>query len=195
MSIKRILAAVSASVVAVSAMAVVASAEDFTGSVTFSDASWWTESIIIKEDGSNVSDLIGDADPSTVESITFSSDTDFVIGYNSTTKTWQQPNAAKEFVLTDVALVPYTGDDGSEGLPHLKLALSKGDSKEYTINWTVKFKEGGDAPEESKPEESKPEESKPEESKPEESKPEESKTEDTTSKPNVDTGVEAGPGR
>ena len=177
MSIKRILAAATVSVVAVSSMAVVASA----GSVTVKDNAWWTEVSIFE---GNVSDLIGDVDPANVASITFSSDVAFKIGYNGVNGDhWYEGDGAKEYTLDDILLT----EDGA-----LKVAISTGDGVEYTINWTVNLKDGAGAatPDESKPEESKPEESKPEESKPEESKPEESKTEDTTTKPNVDTGVE-----
>ena len=137
MSIKRILAAAAASVVAVSAMAVVASADGFSSSVTISDSTWWTEHIVVDETTGSISDLIGDVDPANIASITFSSDIDFQVGYNNTEGSWTQKETASEQVCDDI--------DFSEERAALKFGISKGDGVEYTINWTVNLKDGGDA--------------------------------------------------
>lgn len=89
------------------------------------------------DSGKPVSDLIGDVDPSTVTSITFTSDTVFVIGYNNTEGGWSQPSDQTSYTLTDVLLESYTDDAGDTHDPALCLCLSKGDGVEYTINWTV----------------------------------------------------------
>ena len=142
MKIRKILSVVAASALAVSAMATSAFAAAHSGSYSFSDSTWWTQDWVMGGDsGKPVSDLIGDVDPSTVKSITFTSDTVFVIGYNNTEGGWSQPADQTSYTLTDVLLESYTDDAGETHDPALCLCLSKGDGVEYTINWEVEADE------------------------------------------------------
>ena len=141
MNLKKILAGVAAGAMVFSSLAMPTFADDaetevaYTGSYTFSDSSWWTQDVIVDGD---VSTLIGDVDPSTVVSVTFTSDTDFYIGYNNTAGDWSQNSTAvTEYVATDIVLESYTDDEEKTHDPYLCLMLSKGDGVEYTINWTV----------------------------------------------------------
>ncbi len=136
MKFTKTLASIAAAAIAVSSLAVSA----FAGSITFSDSSWWTQkSVAIDEilDGNN---------PEDVASITFASDTSFVIGYNSTEvtdtatgSTWKQSDAVVEITITDAVLAP-TEINGSTVDPAFQLCLSKGDGVDYTINWKVNLK-------------------------------------------------------
>ena len=149
MKIRKILSVAAASALAVSAIATNAFADAaHSGSYSFSDSTWWTQDWIMGGDsGKPVSDLIGDVDPSTVKSITFTSDTVFVIGYNNTEGGWSQPSDQTSYTLTDVLLESYTDDAGETHDPALCLCLSKGDGVEYTINWEVEA-DGAAAPSE-----------------------------------------------
>ncbi len=107
------------------------------GSVTFSDTGWWTEKEVA------LSDLLCGVAVSEVESITFSSTTSFIIGYNNTTgdgtadatnPNWSQADGASTYTLSNVNL-------DASGY-YLKFILSKGDGVDYTISWTVNKKAG-----------------------------------------------------
>lgn len=146
MKISKILAGMSAMAIAGSMMAMVVSADDtevttkepaFKSSVTFSDKNWWTEKEM------TLADLIGDVDPSTISEIDFTSDTTFVVAYNTTTAdekkggwVWHQNEAAVSAVCTDINFGTNDPSDFS-----LKFALSKGDGVDYTINWSVYTKD------------------------------------------------------
>ncbi len=113
----------------------------FEGSHTMKDSSWWTQDKIVDFEAglTDLTVLIGDLDPATVTSITFTSDTAFFVGYNGKDGTWHQNDpAVTSLTLTDVLLV----EDGDKA-PALHIMISKGDGIEYTINWVVTT---GDAP-------------------------------------------------
>lgn len=192
MSIKRILAAAAASVVAVSAMSVAA----FAGiaNATDSNGNYLVDLI---EEGYTVGDVYG---------VTFTISGDFAetgvgggVGFNSASTGWDQhewgnADAAKEVTLTEDNKVTFMKDapvfadtDVTGDNPYAQVWIAQWWGNDATVEKVeVLGKDGAvlaaGGSTESKPEESKPEESKPEESKPEESKPE--------TKPNVDTGVE-----
>lgn len=77
MKFTKTLASVCAAAIAVSSLAVSA----FAGSITFSDKVWWTQKDL------KIEDILEGNKPEDVESITFTGDTAFLIGYNSTTVT------------------------------------------------------------------------------------------------------------
>ena len=63
----------------------------YTGSVTFSDSSWWTEHQFTMEE------LLGSVAPEDVVNVTFSSDTTFSVGYNtSSAGGWTQKDGVSE---------------------------------------------------------------------------------------------------
>ena len=136
MKFTKTLASIAAAAVAVSSLAVSA----FAGSITFSDSTWWTQKSVAIEE------ILDGNKPEDVASITFTSDTTFVLGYNSTevtdTKTgstWKQPDAATEITVSDAVLAS-TEIDGNTVDPAFQICLSKGDGVDYTINWTVNLK-------------------------------------------------------
>ena len=116
------------------------------GSVTMADSTWWTA-----KDNLTVKDIIGDVNPADVEKIVFSSTTTFALGYNNTTGDstdvadnpyWSQYNStATSYTVTNMALEAFTDAAGGEHGFGMFLALSKGDSVEYTIKWDVYAKE------------------------------------------------------
>ena len=98
--------------------------------VTIVDGTWWTEAPI------TIEQLLGDVDPATVKSVTFTGTTDFTLAYtnNSGTGTaaadnpyWTQLAGATTYTATDIDFSNYL----------LKLCISKGDNVEYTVTWTV----------------------------------------------------------
>lgn len=210
MSIKRILTAAAASVVAVSAMAVVASAETFEKTVKAEDVNNSADGFFSQvqlghiqkidsltiaytaADGSKGYALYSgnwggeaaqDANGITMDGGNFENWT----GANVTLPEGVDP-AGLTFTVTAV-VEDYAGQveqfttkypENTDGTD--MMIFTFGGSAEGKV-----IAKGGDLGAAATPDE-KPEE-KPEETKPEE-KPEESKTEDTTTKPNVDTGVE-----
>ena len=142
MKFTRTLASVAAAAVAVSSLAVSA----FAGSITFSDSAWWTQKEVA------IADILDGNDPEDVASITFTSDTTFIIGYNSTEvtdektgSTWKQPSASDNITISDAVLVS-TEINGKTVDPALNICLSKGDGVDYTINWTVNLKDDASTP-------------------------------------------------
>ena len=142
MKFTRTLASVAAAAVAVSSLAVSA----FAGSITFSDSAWWTQKEVA------IADILDGNDPEDVASITFTSDTTFIIGYNSTEvtdektgSTWKQPSASDNITISDAVLVS-TEINGKTVDPALNICLSKGDGVDYTINWTVNLKDDDSTP-------------------------------------------------
>ena len=93
----------------------------YTGSVTITGANWWTSKEISK------TDLLGNVDPSTVTAIKFSGNTEYYVGYNSTSG-YSQPYVQGEYTATDMAL---------ENNYYLQICLSKNDYVNYTISWEV----------------------------------------------------------
>ena len=142
MKFRKTLASVCAAAVAVSSLAVSA----FAGSITFSDSAWWTQKEVA------IADILDGKDPEDVASITFTSDTTFIIGYNSTEvtdektgSTWKQPSASDNITISDAVLVS-TEINGKTVDPALNICLSKGDGVDYTINWTVNLKDDDSTP-------------------------------------------------
>ena len=134
---KKTLASVCAAAIAVSSLAVSA----FAGSITFSDTAWWTQKDL------KIEDILEGNKPEDVESITFTSDTTFLIGYNSTKvtdektgSTWKQDaTAADTYTVSDAVLAPQE-IEGKTVNPAFSVMLSKGDGVDYTINWKVNLK-------------------------------------------------------
>ncbi len=140
MKLRNVLAAFAASAVAASAMAISAFAATFSGTHSMADSTWWTQDVIMSvESGVPVSSLIGDLDPATVTSITFKSDTNFIIGFNCKDGTWYQSSneGITEGTFDNILLESFTDSAGEEHDPYLHLCLSKGDGVTYTIDWTV----------------------------------------------------------
>ena len=142
MKFTRTLASVAAAAVAVSSLAVSA----FAGSITFSDSAWWTQKEVA------IADILDGNDPEDVASITFTSDTTFIIGYNSTEvtdektgSTWKQPSASDNITISDAVLAS-TEINGKTVDPAFNICLSKGDGVDYTINWTVNLKDDDSTP-------------------------------------------------
>ena len=137
MKFTKTLASVCAAAIAVSSLAVSA----FAGSITFSDKVWWTQKDL------KIEDVLEGNKPEDVESITFTSDTTFIIGYNSTKvideekgSTWKQDNTpVKTYTVTDAVLAPQK-IGGNTVLPAFSVILSKADGVDYTINWKVNLK-------------------------------------------------------
>lgn len=137
MKFTKTLASIAAAAIAVSSLAVSA----FAGSITFSDKGWWTQKDL------KIEDILEGNKPEDVESITFTSDTTFFLGYNSTevtdTKTgstWKQDkNAADTYTVSDAVLAPQE-IEGNTVNPAFSVMLSKGDGVDYTINWKVNLK-------------------------------------------------------
>ena len=137
MKFTKTLASVCAAAIAVSSLAVSA----FAGSITFSDKVWWTQKDL------KIEDVLEGNKPEDVESITFTSDTTFIIGYNSTKvideekgSTWKQDNKpANTYTVTDAVLAPQK-IGGNTVLPAFSVILSKADGVDYTINWKVNLK-------------------------------------------------------
>ena len=133
MKFTKTLASIAAAAIAVSSLAVSA----FAGSITFSDTAWWTQKDL-KIEGNK---------PEDVESITFTSDTTFFLGYNSTKvtdektgSTWKQDaTAADTYTVSDAVLAPQE-IEGNTVNPAFSVMLSKGDGVDYTINWKVNLK-------------------------------------------------------
>lgn len=140
MKLRKVLSAFAAAAVVASAISTSSFAATFNGSHTMKDGSWWTQDVIMGvESGIPVSNLIGDLDPSSVTSITFTSDTTFIVGYNAADGSWFQSDnsGVKEFTATNVLLESFTDAAGDKHDPYLHLCISKGDNVDYTINWTV----------------------------------------------------------
>ena len=137
MKFTKTLASVCAAAIAVSSLAVSA----FAGSITFSDTAWWTQKDL------KIEDILEGNKPEDVESITFTSDTTFLIGYNSTKvidektgSTWKQDaTAADTYTVSDAVLAPQE-IEGKTVNPAFSVMLSKGDGVDYTINWKVNLK-------------------------------------------------------
>ena len=113
----------------------------FSGSITFSDTAWWTQKDL------KIEDILEGNKPEDVESITFTSDTTFFLGYNSTKvtdektgSTWKQDaTAADTYTVSDAVLAPQE-IEGNTVNPAFSVMLSKGDGVDYTINWKVNLK-------------------------------------------------------
>lgn len=172
MNMKKILAAASASVLAVSAMSAVAfAAKDYTIDVGFQEG--WTEFKVIDETKGDMAGQIKAAfdvdDPTTIESVTFTANdkvTSWVVGYDAAE--WTQ-TADDELGAGDSYTCKNINWEKGDALC-IKVGVSASDD-DAVITVSVKLK--GDAPAESTPAESTPAESTPAES-----------------KPNTDTGVE-----
>lgn len=204
MSIKRILAAAAASVVAVSAMSVIASAGTITSGIeNFKDDGSGNYQIPMTKDSENVTGV--DVTKIASFELTFSwSGEDWVGGKVITqcdAESWKEigewssapeDEGKKKFAPVESGK-PFKVDVENAFAADSTYVIFTIQSygaevnldaiKVYDASGAVLWEQGSA----SAPAESKPEESKPEESKPEESKTEDSKTE---SKPNVDTGVE-----
>ena len=137
MKFTKTLASVCAAAIAVSSLAVSA----FAGSITFSDKVWWTQKDL------KIEDILEGNKPEDVESITFTGDTAFLIGYNSTTvtdetkgSTWKASETpADTFTVTDAVLTAQKIGENTI-FPAFSVMLSKGDGVDYTINWKVNLK-------------------------------------------------------
>ena len=137
MKFTKTLASIAAAAIAVSSLAVSA----FAGSITFSDTAWWTQKDL------KIEDILEGNKPEDVESITFTSDTTFFLGYNSTKvtdektgSTWKQDaTAADTYTVSDAVLAPQE-IEGNTVNPAFSVMLSKGDGVDYTINWKVNLK-------------------------------------------------------
>lgn len=171
MSIKKIMAAAAVSVAAVSAMAVVASAADFTGTIDIEKGDGWKDIAIVSKTD-DIPKLIGDADPSTVDTIKFTTDgVDFLVGFDGVDG-WTQPEEFTQETTINGSDINWEKSDICVKVAH------NGAADPVTISWTVTFKEA--APAESTPEET-----------PSESTSEETPSESAPAAPgNVDTGVE-----
>ena len=137
MKFSKVLASVAAATVAVSALAVSA----FAGSITFSDDAWWTQKDL------KIEDILEGNKPEDVESITFTSDTTFFLGYNSTKvtdektgSTWKQDATAADTYTVSDAVLAAQEIEGNTVNPAFSVMLSKGDGVDYTINWKVNLK-------------------------------------------------------
>ena len=117
---------------------VVITSKDGAGSITFADSSWWTEQDL------PIEKLLAGVAVEDVESITFTCDTSFIIGYKDVNGGWTQTptdSATTTYTVEDVALEKFTDGNGDAHEPDFNVYLSKGDSVKYTINWTVNKKE------------------------------------------------------
>lgn len=125
---------------------VVITSKDGKGAITFADKEWWTTQEI------SLTDLLAGVAADKVESITFTSDTGFVVGYNNTTGDstnenpwWSQHEGKTSYTVSNIAFEKFTDSEGGTHEFALKIALSKGDGVKYTINWTITEKtESGD---------------------------------------------------
>ena len=137
MKFTKTLASIAAAAIAVSSLAVSA----FAGSITFSDSGWWTQKDL------KIEDVLDGNKPEDIESITFTSDTTFFLGYNSTevtdTKTgstWKQNKDATDSITVSDAVLVAQDINGNTVNPAFSVMLSKGDSVDYTIEWKVNLK-------------------------------------------------------
>ena len=137
MKFTKTLASIAAAAIAVSSLAVSA----FAGSITFSDKTWWTQKDL------KIEDVLDGNKPEDIESITFTSDTTFLLGYNSTKvtddktgSTWQQTAAAVDSITVSDAVLASQEINGKTVDPAFSVMLSKGDGVDYTINWKVNLK-------------------------------------------------------
>ena len=144
MSMKKILACTAASVVAVSAMAVAASADEWNAGYV----SGWTDKALIT-DNTDVSGLFGDADPADVESITFTATgaDEWGIGFDSVDGWWQSDSSSDEQAWWDSSkefTLPVDQIDFSKDALCFKLCanLSTGE-EDLVISWTLNMKEAG----------------------------------------------------
>lgn len=109
----------------------------YSGSVTFSDSSWWTE----KE--ASQTDLLGSIDPQDVSYIRFYSDTTFNIGYSGVNADWVVGEAQTSYDVSDIKWTDML----------FKFGLSKNDGVMYTIKWDVYT--GNEKPAETKKDDAK----------------------------------------
>ncbi|MBE5720003.1 MAG: hypothetical protein EGR86_03230, partial [Ruminiclostridium sp.] len=137
MKFTKTLASIAAAAIAVSSLAVSA----FAGSITFSDDAWWTQKDL------KIEDILEGNKPEDVESITFTSDTTFFLGYNSTKvtdektgSTWKQDATAADTYTVSDAVLASQEIEGNTVNPAFSVMLSKGDGVDYTINWKVNLK-------------------------------------------------------
>ncbi|UWP25132.1 hypothetical protein NQ549_11495 [[Eubacterium] siraeum] len=137
MKFTKTLASIAAAAIAVSSLAVSA----FAGSITFSDDAWWTQKDL------KIEDILEGNKPEDVESITFTSDTTFFLGYNSTKvtdektgSTWKQDATAADTYTVSDAVLAAQEIEGNTVNPAFSVMLSKGDGVDYTINWKVNLK-------------------------------------------------------
>ena len=137
MKFTKTLASIAAAAIAVSSLAVSA----FAGSITFSDTSWWTQKDL------KIEDILEGNKPEDVESITFTSDTTFFLGYNSTKvtdektgSTWKQDATAADTYTVSDAVLATQEIEGNTVNPAFSVMLNKGDGVDYTINWKVNLK-------------------------------------------------------
>ena len=137
MKFTKTLASIAAAAIAVSSLAVSA----FAGSITFSDDTWWTQKDL------KIEDILEGNKPEDVESITFTSDTTFFLGYNSTKvtdeetgSTWKQDATAADTYTVSDAVLAAQEIEGNTVNPAFSVILSKGDGVDYTINWKVNLK-------------------------------------------------------
>ncbi|GEM_PF-5811695 len=170
MNIKKILAATAASVVAVSAMAVVVSAAEIT---VPANATAWAD-VEIFADYDALSKLLDDGKtPEDIETIVLKSDGSAVgIGYHAADAdlTWTQPTDSDENAwFTDTLTLNASDISLTKDKAYLK-AFGNNIEDPAVLTVTFTYKTADTAPTES------------------ESKPEESKTDDTAN--NVNTGVE-----
>ena len=137
MKFTKTLASIAAAAIAVSSLAVSA----FAGSITFSDDAWWTQKDL------KIEDILEGNKPEDVESITFTSDTTFFLGYNSTKvtdektgSTWKQDATAADTYTVSDAVLATQEIEGNTVNPAFSVMLSKGDGVDYTINWKVNLR-------------------------------------------------------
>ena len=108
-------------------------AETNEGSVTIKGVGWWAEGPV------TIEELIGDLDPDKVTSVSFTSDVEFAVGYNSTEQVGEKENGdpdywkqnaelVKELTLTDIDF----GDNYG-----LTVYISKDDGVDYVISWVA----------------------------------------------------------
>lgn len=201
MNMKRILAAAAASVVAVGAMAVVASAGTITSSLSnFADDGSGNYQVSFLKDGENIAGI--DVTKIASFEVTFSWTSEEWVGGKIITQcdaeSWKEigewssaaeDEGKKPFAPVESGKAVKVNVENAFAADSTYVILTvQSYGAEVNIDSVKAFDASGNeltadgaAPEESKPEES--------ESKPEESKTEDSKT-DTETKPNVDTGVE-----
>lgn len=179
MSIKRILAAAAASVVAVSAMAVVASA-------AITNPNDGTK--YVYDAAADLGDKVGDCYGVTVSITPAAADLPDGIGggicANNDPFTWTEfgNDGAGKAITTDGKTITLKGDSALFQSDAPQIIIEGWWGSDFTVDGIVYLDKDGNDLKNAAPAESKPEESKPEESKTEDSK--------TESKPNVDTGVE-----
>lgn len=109
----------------------------YSGSVTFSDSSWWTEKEVSQKD------LLGSIDPQDVSYIRFYSDTTFNIGYSGVNADWVIGEAQTSYNVSDIKWTDMM----------FKFGLSKSDGVMYTIKWDVYT--GNEKPAETKKDDAK----------------------------------------